>query len=87
MFEDEIIPHLDSSGACASGTARSQGPPPAQVEVGFVGLDSMGMWMAANLAAAGHRVSGLSLPYRLAAQIHRRRALRIAQSRRRKTCL
>src|ERR1700729_751064 len=38
------------------GGSRSNGRPPAQGEIGFVGLGQMGTAMAANLASAGRRV-------------------------------
>jgi 3-hydroxyisobutyrate dehydrogenase-like beta-hydroxyacid dehydrogenase len=54
MFKDESISHLASP--CASEAAPSHGLLLAQGEIGFVGLGHMGTAMAANLAAAGHRV-------------------------------
>jgi 3-hydroxyisobutyrate dehydrogenase-like beta-hydroxyacid dehydrogenase len=54
MFEDESISHLASPSA--SEAMPSSGRLPAQGEIGFVGLGHMGTAMAANLAAAGHRV-------------------------------
>lgn len=55
MFKDESISHLASP--CASGAGPSDGRLPASREIGFVGLGHMGTAMAANLAAAGHRVT------------------------------
>jgi 3-hydroxyisobutyrate dehydrogenase-like beta-hydroxyacid dehydrogenase len=57
MSNDEILSHVDSSGASAPEGASSRGRPLAQIEVGFVGLGHMGTPMAANLATAGYRVS------------------------------
>jgi len=54
MFKDEPISHLASPGA--SEAVPSYGRLPVQREIGFVGLGHMGTAMAANLAAAGHRV-------------------------------
>jgi 3-hydroxyisobutyrate dehydrogenase-like beta-hydroxyacid dehydrogenase len=54
MLKDETISPLatDSASASVSPPARL----PVQAEIGFVGLGHMGTAMAANLAAAGHRV-------------------------------
>jgi 3-hydroxyisobutyrate dehydrogenase-like beta-hydroxyacid dehydrogenase len=53
MFKDDAISHL-------AGPSRPEAVPshglPVQREIGFVGLGHMGTAMAANLAAAGHRV-------------------------------
>src|ERR1700674_4274615 len=54
MFKDESTSHLASP--YASEAVPSSGRPPVQCEIGFVGLGHMGTAMAANLAAAGHRV-------------------------------
>ncbi len=54
MVKDKSISHL--ARACASEAVPSSGRPPRQGEIGFVGLGHMGTAMAANLAAAGHRV-------------------------------
>ncbi len=54
MPKDEPISHLASPGASAA--VPSDGRLPVQREIGFVGLGHMGTAMAANLAAAGHRV-------------------------------
>lgn len=54
MFKDKSISHLASP--CASEPAPSNGPLPVR-EIGFVGLGHMGTAMAANLAAAGYRVT------------------------------
>ena len=54
MVKDKSISHLAS--ACASEAEPSSGRLPGQGEIGFVGLGHMGTAMAANLAAAGHRV-------------------------------
>jgi 3-hydroxyisobutyrate dehydrogenase-like beta-hydroxyacid dehydrogenase len=52
-MKDETVSHL--AGPKAS-EAVPAGRPPVQGEIGFVGLGHMGTVMAANLAAAGHRV-------------------------------
>ena len=54
MFKDETL--ASRAGNDGNGRARAQG------DVGFVGLGRMGVAMATNLAAAGHRVSGLCPP-------------------------
>jgi 3-hydroxyacyl-CoA dehydrogenase len=41
----------------ASEAVSAHGRVPALVDIGFVGLGHMGAAMAANLAAAGHRVT------------------------------
>jgi 3-hydroxyisobutyrate dehydrogenase-like beta-hydroxyacid dehydrogenase len=48
MFKDETL--ASRAGNDGNGRARAQG------DVGFVGLGHMGLAMATNLAAAGHRV-------------------------------
>ncbi len=53
MVKDESISRLASSGASEAGPF---GRPSVEGEIGFVGLGHMGAAMAANLAAAGHRV-------------------------------
>jgi 3-hydroxyisobutyrate dehydrogenase-like beta-hydroxyacid dehydrogenase len=55
MLEDETISHF--ADPVASEAAPSHVGAPVQGEIGFVGLGHMGTAMAANLAAAGHRVS------------------------------
>src|SRR5690242_13382615 len=61
MAKDKSNP-LKSSGPPEAmsieraGDAASNGGPPRQSEIGFVGLGRMGTAMAANLAIAGHRV-------------------------------
>src|SRR5216683_431611 len=54
MLKDESISDLASP--CASEAVPSYSRLPVQGEIGFVGLGHMGTAMAANLAAAGHRV-------------------------------
>jgi 3-hydroxyisobutyrate dehydrogenase-like beta-hydroxyacid dehydrogenase len=54
MLKDESISDLASP--FASEAVPSYGRPPVPAEIGFVGLGHMGTAMAANLAAAGHRV-------------------------------
>lgn len=54
MFKDESVSPLASPGA--SEVVSSHDRLPIQSEIGFVGLGHMGTAMAANLAAAGHRV-------------------------------
>ena len=49
MFKDETL--ASRAGSDGNGRARAQG------DVGFVGLGHMGLAMATNLAAAGHRVT------------------------------
>jgi 3-hydroxyisobutyrate dehydrogenase-like beta-hydroxyacid dehydrogenase len=53
MFKDESNSRLANP---ASEAVPSSGRPPVRSEIGFVGLGHMGTAMAANLAAAGHRV-------------------------------
>src|SRR6201993_2092942 len=55
MFKDDTIAHLASP--CASEAMPSNGRLRRQSEIGFVGLGHMGTTMAANLVAAGHRVT------------------------------
>jgi 3-hydroxyisobutyrate dehydrogenase-like beta-hydroxyacid dehydrogenase len=52
-MKDESISHLARPSASEAVTT---GRPPVLGEIGFVGLGHMGTAMAANLAAAGHRV-------------------------------
>jgi 3-hydroxyisobutyrate dehydrogenase-like beta-hydroxyacid dehydrogenase len=54
MFKDESISHLASPSA--SEAVPPDGRLPVHGDIGFVGLGHMGAAMAANLAAAGHRV-------------------------------
>lgn len=54
MLKDEATNQLASP--CASEAVPSNGRAPVR-EIGFVGLGHMGTAMAANLAAAGHRVT------------------------------
>ncbi len=62
MFKDESRSLLASHGTSEAALVeqangrRPKGRARVQGEVGFVGLGHMGMRMAANLAAAGHRV-------------------------------
>src|SRR6202035_3045219 len=62
MSKNEIGSLLDFPRASETATRERQngygsnGCPPAQGEIGFVGLGQMGMAMAANLASAGRRV-------------------------------
>src|SRR5579872_221511 len=62
MTKNESSSRDGFAGASATATrerrggSRSNGRPPAQGKIGFVGLGQMGTAMAANLAAAGHRV-------------------------------
>jgi 3-hydroxyisobutyrate dehydrogenase-like beta-hydroxyacid dehydrogenase len=62
MSKNETISRLDFPRASETATRErrggsgSNGRPPAQGEIGFVGLGQMGAAMAANLAAAGRRV-------------------------------
>jgi 3-hydroxyisobutyrate dehydrogenase-like beta-hydroxyacid dehydrogenase len=62
MSNNEISSRLDFSRASETATRARRGGsgsnsrPPAQGEIGFVGLGQMGTAMAANLASAGRRV-------------------------------
>jgi 3-hydroxyisobutyrate dehydrogenase-like beta-hydroxyacid dehydrogenase len=62
MSKNETSPRPGFPGASETascerrGGAGSNKPLPAQGDIGFVGLGQMGTAMAANLAAAGHRV-------------------------------
>jgi 3-hydroxyisobutyrate dehydrogenase-like beta-hydroxyacid dehydrogenase len=56
MFRDEST-IFDLASHSASEAGGSFGRLPAPAEIGFVGLGHMGTAMAANLAAAGHRVT------------------------------
>ena len=63
MSKDEISSRFGFPGASETATPRATrsaldqtSRPPAQGEIGFVGLGQMGTAMAANLAAAGRRV-------------------------------
>ncbi len=62
MFKDESSSSLGCPGASKTasleqrGGSGSNGRPPVQGEIGFVGLGHMGTAMAANLVAAGRRV-------------------------------
>ena len=61
MFKDGSNPRASSGASEATplergGGSGSNGRLPLQDEIGFVGLGHMGTAMAANLAAAGHRV-------------------------------
>jgi 3-hydroxyisobutyrate dehydrogenase-like beta-hydroxyacid dehydrogenase len=62
MSKNETSSRLDFPRVSETATRErrngsgSNGSPPAQGEIGFVGLGQMGTAMAANLAAAGHRV-------------------------------
>src|ERR1700692_4936451 len=62
MSKNETSSRLDFLRASETATrerrggSRSNSRPPAQGEIGFVGLGQMGTAMAANLASAGHRV-------------------------------
>ncbi|MEA2975387.1 MAG: binding domain of 6-phosphogluconate dehydrogenase [Alphaproteobacteria bacterium] len=53
MSKNESISHLASFAASKTTSDRRL---PMTAEIGFVGLGHMGTAMAANLAAAGHRV-------------------------------
>jgi 3-hydroxyisobutyrate dehydrogenase-like beta-hydroxyacid dehydrogenase len=53
MSKDKSISHFASTASEVTGLHDSL---PAQDEIGFIGLGHMGAAMAANLAAAGHRV-------------------------------
>jgi 3-hydroxyisobutyrate dehydrogenase-like beta-hydroxyacid dehydrogenase len=55
MLKDDTITHLASP--CAFEAVPSHSRLPLHSEIGFVGLGHMGAAMAANLAAAGHRVT------------------------------
>jgi 3-hydroxyisobutyrate dehydrogenase-like beta-hydroxyacid dehydrogenase len=63
MFKDESGSPLACPGASEAapleqrGGSGSKNRPPVQRDIGFVGLGHMGMAMAANLAAAGRRVT------------------------------
>jgi 3-hydroxyisobutyrate dehydrogenase-like beta-hydroxyacid dehydrogenase len=62
MFKDEPRSQPAPGGTFETGPVeqpgghRTNGRPRVQGEIGFVGLGHMGMRMAANLAASGHRV-------------------------------
>ena len=55
MFKEETLSPL--SGSSAPAAVPSYGRAPVRGDIGFVGLGRMGTAMAANLAAAGHRVT------------------------------
>jgi 3-hydroxyisobutyrate dehydrogenase-like beta-hydroxyacid dehydrogenase len=55
MLRDQSISLLPNR--CASEAMSTNGGASAPLEIGFVGLGHMGTAMAANLAAAGHRVT------------------------------
>jgi 3-hydroxyisobutyrate dehydrogenase-like beta-hydroxyacid dehydrogenase len=55
MSKHESVSHL--AKPAVSKAAASDGRLPIRAEIGFVGLGHMGTAMAANLAAAGHRVT------------------------------
>jgi 3-hydroxyisobutyrate dehydrogenase-like beta-hydroxyacid dehydrogenase len=54
MFKDESV---SSFAGPSTPEAKSSGHVPVEGEIGFVGLGRMGTAMAANLVAAGHRVT------------------------------
>jgi 3-hydroxyisobutyrate dehydrogenase-like beta-hydroxyacid dehydrogenase len=62
MTKNESSSRVDFPGASATASLEQRGGsgsnsrPPAQGEIGFVGLGQMGTAMAANLAATEHRV-------------------------------